>query len=138
MYTGGDWILEWPKAEAFSLRMGEICAAIPLRGTWEPNDRIAFAMASFRLAREHHSSIHLLFRHNKCASANALARPLIEAGLRAVWIVEDASHQEISAIAEGSESIIPLLGKLSSRLSKRSEIKLGGNFRGLLDSLTHG
>jgi hypothetical protein len=110
MFTGADWILDWPKAEAFSLRIGEICAAIPLRGAWEPNDRIAFAMASFRLAQEHHSSIHLLFRHNKPASANALARPLVEAGLRTVWIAEDATDQEISAIARGRESVIPLLG----------------------------
>ena len=77
MFTGADWILEWPNAEAFSLRMGEICARIPLRGTWEPYDRIVFAMALFWLAQEHHSSIHLLYRHNKSASANALAGPLI-------------------------------------------------------------
>jgi hypothetical protein len=75
MFTCDDWILEWAKAEAFSLRMGEICATIPLRGTWEPNDCIAFAMASFRLARERHSSIHLLFRHNKPATGGTILQP---------------------------------------------------------------
>lgn len=138
MFTSTDWILEWPKAEAFSLRIGEICATIPLRGAWEPNDRIAFAMASFRLAQEHHSAIHLLFHHNKSTSANALARPLLEAGLRTVWMVEDATDQEIRAIAKGRESAIPLLGKLISRLNKRSEFALSGRLRGILDSLTHG
>ena len=79
-----SWITDWPKAQTFSTRIGEICTRIPQRGDWEPNDRIAFAMASFRLAQEHHSSIHLLFSFNKHASANALARPLLEAGLRTI------------------------------------------------------
>src|ERR1700733_5713933 len=79
-----------------------------------------------------------LFRHNRSASANALARPLVEAGVRTVWLAEDPSLQEICAIAKGRESVIPLLGELNSRLSKRSEIMLGGRFRGLRDSLTHG
>jgi hypothetical protein len=137
MFHGTDWISERPKAEAFSLRIGEICATIPLRGSWEPNDRIAFAMASFRLAQEHHSSIHLLFRNNKSASANALVRPILEAGLRTIWLAQDASDQKIIAIAKGRE--LPLLGELNSCFSKRSEEEaLSGKFRGLLDSLTHG
>jgi hypothetical protein len=138
MFAGDDWIVEWPKAEALSLRMREICATIPLRGTWEPNDRIAFAMASFRLAQEHHASIHLLFGNNKPSSANALARPLLEAALRVVWIAEEASNQEISALANGRESVIPLLGELITLVSKGSEITISGRHRGLLDNLTHG
>ena len=61
--------------------MGEICVRIPLRGAWEPNDRIAFAMASFRLPQEHHSSIHLRFDHNKSVSANALKMRDEDAGI---------------------------------------------------------
>jgi hypothetical protein len=93
-------------------------------------------MASFRLAQEHHGSIHLLFGHNKSTSANALARPLLEAGLRTIWIIEDASDQEIKAIVKGRE--LPIFGELNSRLSKRSELLLSGRFQGLLHSLTHG
>jgi hypothetical protein len=98
MFSGSDWMTDWNKAETVSLRIGEICAAIPLYGHWEPNDRIALAVASFRLALEHHSSIHLLFRHNKRASANALARPLFEAALRTVWFADVASEKQISGI----------------------------------------
>lgn len=102
MFSGTDWMTEWNKAEAFSLHIGTICATVPLRGSWEPNDRIAFAMASFRLAQEHHSASLLLFRHNKPMSANALARPLLEAGFRTIWLIEDASDQEIKAIVKGT------------------------------------
>jgi hypothetical protein len=133
MFSGTDWMSDWTKAETFSLRIGEICAAIPLRGSWEPNDRIAFAMASFRLAQEHHSSIHLLLRHNKCASANALARPVLEAGLRTIWIVDDASEGEIEGIVKGRE--FPILGELNS---KRPGSPVSGKYQGLLASLTHG
>jgi hypothetical protein len=45
------------------------------------NLRIAFAMASFRLTQEHHSSIHLRFDHNNSVSANALK-------MRDDWIAE--------------------------------------------------
>ena len=133
-----DWIFEWSKAEAFSLRIEQICGKIPLRGAWEPNDRIAFAMASFKLAQEHHVSIHLLTRHAKYASANALARPLLEAALRTIWFVEDATPDEIVAISKGRNSAVPLLGNLVRRLSRRSEFVVSGKHRGLLDNLTHG
>jgi hypothetical protein len=133
MFSGTDWMSDWNKAETFSLRIGEICSAIPMRGSWEPNNRVAFAMASFRLAQEHHSSIHLLLRHNKCASANALARPALEAGLRTIWIVEDASDGEIEGIVNGRE--FPILGELNS---KRPGSPVSGKHQGLLASLTHG
>jgi hypothetical protein len=136
MFSGTDWMSDWNKAETFSLRIGEICAAIPQRGSWEPNDRIAFAMASFRLAQEHHSATLLLFRHDKPTSANALARPLLEAGFRTIWLIEDASDQEIKAIVKGRA--MPIFGELNSRLSKRSELSLSGKHQGLLHTLTHG
>jgi hypothetical protein len=138
MFTGDDWIADWPKAEAFSLRMGEICALIPMRGTWEPNDRIAFAMASFRLAQEHHCSTHLLISNDKCSSARALARPLMEAGLRTVWLLDEASERDIIELAKGRERL-PLLGNLNRLLIKQLEGKpLRGKLLGLLDSFTHG
>jgi hypothetical protein len=112
MFTGTDWISDWPKAETFTLLIGEICVRIPMRGSWEPNDRIAYAMASFRLAQEHHSSIHLLISNDRCASARALARLLVEAGLRTVWFLEEVSDQEIIAIARGREKL-PTLGELN-------------------------
>jgi hypothetical protein len=132
MFSGTDWMTEWNKAEAFSLHIGKICATVPLRGSWEPNDRIAFAMASFRLAQEHHSATLLLFRHDKRTSANALARPLLEAGFRTIWLIEDASDQEIKAIVKGRA--MPIFGKIKSRLSK----SLSGKHQGLLHTLTHG
>ena len=132
MFRGTDWMTEWKDAEAVSLRIAEICATIPLRGSWEPNNRIAFAMASFQLTQEHHSSIHLLLRHKKCASANALGRPVVEAGLRTMWIVEDASDGEIDGIAKGRE--FPILGELNS---KRPGSPVSGKHQGLLASLTH-
>jgi hypothetical protein len=132
MFSGTDWMSDWNKAETFSLRIGEICAAIPQRGSWEPNDRIAFAMASFRLAQEHHSATLLLFRHDKPTSANALARSLLEAGFRTIWLIEDASDQEIKAIVKGRA--MPIFGKIKSRLSK----SLSGKHQGLLHTLTHG
>lgn len=135
MFSGNDWISDWRKAEVLSLRMGEISAAVPLRGSWEPDDRIALAMASFRLAQEHHGSIHLLFSKGKNASARALVRPVIEAALRVIWLLEDASHSEITAIVKGRE--LPILGTLKDCLSKRGE-PLGGKSEGLLHSLTHG
>src|SRR5437868_6649832 len=136
MFSGNDWMTEWNKAEAFSLHIGKICATVPLRGSWEPSDRIAFAMASFRLAQEHHSATLLLFRHDKPKSANALARPLLEAGLRTIWLIEDASEQEITAIIKGRA--MPIFGELNSRLSKRSELSLSGKHQALLHGLTHG
>jgi hypothetical protein len=138
MFTGDDWIADWPKAEAFSLRIGEICALIPMRGSWEPNDRIAFAMASFRLAQEHHCSSNLLFSNDKCASARALARPLMEAGLRTVWLLEEASERDITELAKRREKL-PLLGDLNRLLIKQLENKpLRGKLLGVLDSFTHG
>jgi hypothetical protein len=138
MFTGDDWVSDWPKAEAFSLRMGEICALIPMRGSWEPNDRIAFAMASFRLAQEHHCSTHLLFSNDKCASARALARPVMEAGLRTIWLLEEASERDITELAKGRERL-PLLGDLNRLLIKQLENKpLRGKLLGVLDSFTHG
>lgn len=137
MFSGTDWMSDWNKAEAFSLHMGEICAAIPLRGSWEPNDRIALAVASFRLALEHHSSIHLLFRHNKRASANALARPLLEAALRTIWLAEKASEKKISGILKGGQ--VPMLGELSSVFSRsKSNPLVSGKYAELLHSFTHG
>jgi hypothetical protein len=138
MFSGSDWTSDWNKAETFSLRIGEICAAIPQqRGSWEPNDRIALAMASLRLAQEHHSSIHLLFRHNKHASANALARPLLEAALRVVWLAEKATEKEISRILKGGG--VPTLGKLNSVFSRsKSDPLVSGTYEGLLHCFTHG
>jgi hypothetical protein len=137
MFTGTDWISEWPKAEAFALVIGEICVRIPMRGSWEPNDRIAYAMASFRLAQEHHRSIHLLISNDRCASARALARPLVEAGLRTVWFSEEASDQKILAIASGREKL-STLGELNRLLIKQLERPLGAQLLQLLNSLTHG
>ncbi len=136
MFSGDDWISDWHKAEALSLRMGEISAAVPLRGSWEPDARMALAMASFRLAQEHHSSIHLLCSKGKNASARALVRPVIEAALRVIWLLEDASDPEITAIAKKGREL-PILGTLKECLSKRGE-PLGGKSEGLLHSLTHG
>ncbi|RZU40192.1 DUF6988 family protein [Edaphobacter modestus] len=134
---GNGWMAEWNKAKTFSLRIGEICAAIPLPGSWEPNDRIALAVASFELALEHHSSIHLLLRHNKCASANALARPLLEAALRTTWLAEKASEKEISGILKGRN--VPILGELNSVLSSsKSDPLVHGEHEGVLHCLTHG
>jgi len=79
-----------------------------MRGSWEPNDRIAFAVASFRLAKEH----HLLFSNEKCASAKALTRPLLEAALRTIWIDEDASEPEIINLTKGRDRL-PLLKELN-------------------------
>src|SRR5580658_511558 len=138
MFTGDGWIADWPKAEAFSLRIGEICALIPMRGSWEPNNRLAFAMASFRLAQEHHCSTHLLISNDKCSSARALARPLMEAGLRTVWLLDEASERDIIELAKGRERL-PLLGNLNRLLIKQLEGKpLRGKLLGLLDSFTHG
>lgn len=136
MFSGSDWMTDWNKAETLSLRIGEICAAIPLYGYWEPNDRIALAVASFRLALEHHSSIHLLFRHNKRASANALARPLFEAALRTAWFADVASEKQIRGILKGRK--VPLLGELSSVFNGKSGRLLSGQYEGVLHSLTHG
>lgn len=138
MFIGTDWITEWAKADSFGLRIAGISERIPLRGTWEPNNRIAFAMASFRLAQEHHRAIRLLILHNKSASANALIRPLVEAGLRTIWFIEGATDKQIAAVATGRESAIPLLGELNSLIARHSEKPLSGVFRGLLDSFTHG
>jgi hypothetical protein len=135
MFSGVDWILDWPKARLFSLRIGEICSTIPLRGSWEPDNRLAFAMASFRMAQEHHSSIHLLFSADKCASARALARPLLEATTRTVWIAEDASDVDIMNLAKGRG--VPLLKELSESLLKRGQHP-NGRFEGLLHNFTHG
>jgi hypothetical protein len=137
MFTGTDWISDWPKAETFTLRIGEICVRIPMRGSWEPNDRVAYAMASFRLAQEHHSSIHLLISNDRCASARALVRPLFEAGLRTVWFLEEASDQEIIAIARGREKL-PTLGELNRLLITQLERPLGAKILQLLNSFTHG
>jgi hypothetical protein len=138
MFTGDDWVSNWSKAETFSLRMGEICARIPMRGSWEPNDRIAFAMASFRLAQEHHCSSHLLISNDKCSSARALARPVMEAGLRTVWLLEEATERDITELAKGREKL-PLLGDLNRLLIKHMENKpLGGKLLGALNSFTHG
>jgi hypothetical protein len=131
MFSGSDWMSDWNKAETFSLRIGEICSAIPVRGSWEPNDRIALAMGTFVLAREHHSSIHLLFGHNKRVSANALMRPLLEAALRTVWLAEKATEEEINAFLK-RERKLPTLGELKRGL------KLTGDYQGLLNSFTHG
>jgi hypothetical protein len=138
MFTGDDWVSDWRKAEVFSLRIGEICALIPLRGSWEPNDRIAFAMASFRLAQEHHRSTHLLFSNDGCSSARALARPLMEAALRSVWLLEEASERDIIELAKGRERL-PLLGDLNRLLIKQLEERpLRGKLLGTLDSFTPG
>lgn len=138
MFTGDDWVSDWPKAEAFSLRMGEICALIPMRGSWEPNDRIAYAMASFRLAQEHHASSHLLIANDKRSSARALARPVMEAGLRTVWLLEEASDRDIFELSRGRERL-PLLGDLNRLLIKQLEQRpLRGKLLGALDSFTHG
>ncbi len=115
--------------------MGEISATVPLRGSWEPDYRMALAMASFQLAQEHHGSIHLLFSRGKNASARALVRPVLEAALRVVWLIEDARGPEIAAVAKGRE--LPILGILKDCLRKRGE-PLDGKSEGLLHSLTHG
>ena len=141
MYSGKDWMTDWAKAEAFSLRIAGICRTIPTRGSWEPNDRFALAMASFLLARAHHDSIHLLHRHDKDVSAMALARPMLEAGLRTLWLLEKASDKEIADVLKGKERM-PRLGGLSNSLSELLSENVtqvfSGRYQGLLDSLTHG
>lgn len=127
---------EWSKAEAFSLQMGHICTTIPMRGSWEPNDRIALSVASFRLAQEHHASLHLLYQHGKFSSAKALTRPLIETGLRTLWIAEIASDEKLQNVMKGRE--LPLLGKLRTCLSSQEEGLFAATLQGLLDTFTHG
>jgi hypothetical protein len=123
------------------LRIADFCKTIPTRGSWEPDDRIALAMASCSLAKAHHDSIHLLHSHNKDISARALARPLLEAGLRTLRVVEKASDSEIVDVLKGKENM-PRLGglikSLKSVLSDDGTEVLSGRHRGLLDSLTHG
>ena len=131
-----DSALDWSGAEKFSLLVGEVCSTIPTRGAWEPNDRIALAMASFRLTREHHGSMHLLFSHNRDISAKTLARPLLEVALRTLWIAEDASDQEIADVLNG-RGTLPLLGILNGCVSKRAT-SISGRFQSTLHSLTHG
>jgi len=89
-----------------------------------------------RLAKGHHSSIHILFSNDKCASAKALARPLLEAALRTIWIAEDASEPDIINLTKG-RGRLPLLKELNDCLSKRAQ-PMSGKFQGLLHSFTHG
>ena len=130
--------MNWKKAEAFSLRMGEVCATIPLEELSVPtNDiRTTLALTSFRLAREHHSAIHLLIRYNKNGSANALARSLLEMGLRTFWLAHGASDQEIEDIGKGRD--LPKLGALIKHFKNRMGEVLGDRIQGLLHNFTHG
>lgn len=137
MYSGTDWMTDTTKAETFSPRMGEICTAIPLYGASEPDDRTGLAVAQFRLAMEHHSSIHLLFRHAKVASANALARPLFEAAFRSIWVATKARPDEISRILKGGKA--PLLGKLIRAISRKpSDPLMTGEHQAVFHCFTHG
>ena len=136
MYGDSDRMTDLLKAEAFSKRMGDICTMIPMRGAWEPNDRIALSMASFRLSQEHHGSLYLLYQHGKFASAKALIRSLIEAALRTIWIAETASDERLSAVLKGRK--LPLLGELRTYLSFEKDRLFAGSLQGLLDNFTHG
>ena len=129
-------MIDWDKAEVFSLRMGKICSTIPLRGSWEPNNRIALTVASFRLAQEHHGAIHLLISNGKYASANALARPMLEAALRTIWIAEDASDKQISRLLKNGGGL-PLLGTLIKSLGARG-VLMNSVTQEMLHSFTHG
>jgi hypothetical protein len=78
-------------------------------------------------------------RSQQDASAKALVRPLLEAGLRTLWISEVASGQTICALAEGRKAKVPpTLGALDRCLSNCSDISLNKRFLGALDIFTHG
>ncbi len=62
----------------------------------------------------------------------------MEAGLRTVWLLEEASERDITELAKGRERL-PLLGDLTRLLIKQLEKKpLRGKLLEVLDSFTHG
>lgn len=139
MYTGDEWIHDWPRAEAFSLKVGSICATIPLVGPWAPNDRIAFALALFRLAQQHHQSVHVLFSIDKAGSGNALVRPVVEASLRSVWVADYAKSTIIEALAADPLKRLPTLGSLVKFMETREKVPiLKRELQDILHDLTHG
>ncbi len=61
------------------------------------NRRLLIAISSLDLALDHFAAITALIERRICGSAFALARPLFEAFIRAVWLKDCATDEELSA-----------------------------------------
>jgi hypothetical protein len=124
------------KAQAFTETIADICASLPLRGSWEPDDRIAYAMASFRFTQDHYKAMSLLVEHGPLSWFFALDRPAFQAGLRTAWILTTASQSQMKGITRGRE--FPLLSELCGGTKEQSGASFSGRHHGVLGNLTHG
>lgn len=60
------------------------------------SDRYRVSIALFDIVLEHANSIIILFGNKLCASPRALARPLFEGFIRACWILNCASDNDVN------------------------------------------
>lgn len=105
--------------DSASLTLGELHDHLvrQVLGTvYPPGRRVQVALASYRIAQEHHFAISVLVDEGLYASAFALSRALYEATVKGLWLSHCATEAAAEKYAKGTE--LPLVGELVKDLSQ--------------------
>jgi hypothetical protein len=73
------------------------------------NDRVRIGIAILQLALEHYHAINVLIEARLYGSAFALARPLLEAYARGIWLLNSASDSQRQSYMKGK---LPKFGEI--------------------------
>ena len=116
------------------------------QGTYKNTIRNGFFHAFCDMVIEHFGAIIVLVREEQYyGSALALLRPLVEAGLRALWLIHVADDDSIERIAKGSgkfpnlSPIYTAVEKSLKNLTKSEKVLfIDQNVIAFMNDLTHG
>jgi hypothetical protein len=64
--------------------------------------RTSLASSAIVLAAEHHGAIAILITHGHISAAHALARPLMETTIRAIWLIYFAKFEMVKNLSNGT------------------------------------
>jgi hypothetical protein len=134
------WLNDIDACLKFADNISSICEEPIAPPQWEPNDRIAYMLAWFNLARQHHRALILLTRSALHSSARALMRPVVEVSARAIWLGHIASDEDIERVSKGRGSGIPGMNEILSEIDVKFSADIRKSFlkRGILHDFTHG
>lgn len=125
---------------ARSLELRRQIARLSPRPDQKIDSREIAAASLYEIASEHHSSIGLLLRFGRFASAQALLRSCVEASLRTVWLLTCTTQQEFEEVQVANKW--PNLERVIGNVER---VHRNGGFirnllppRAILNDLAHG
>jgi hypothetical protein len=82
------------------------------------NDHVRIGGACLHLALEHYHAINVLIEARLYGSAFALARPLLEAYARGIWLLNSATESQLQSYMKGK---LPKFGEILNAIGDRPE-----------------